>query len=73
MTGHSCYLQDLFVEPAQRGHGLGRALIEHVYAQAKARGCARVHWLTHETNLDAMKLYDCIADKPGFVQYRKNL
>ena len=67
----SCYLQDLFVEPSHRGHGLGRRLIEHVYAQAKARGCARVHWLTHETNTDAMKLYDRIADKSGFVQYRK--
>ncbi len=73
MTECSCYLQDLFVDPALRGHGLGRKLIEHVYAQAKARGCARVHWLTHETNLEAMQLYDRIADKPGFVQYRKAL
>jgi len=69
----SCYLQDLFVDPACRGQGLGRRLIEHVYAQAKARGCARVHWLTHETNHTAMQLYDRIADKPGFVQYRKAL
>ena len=73
LNGPSCYLQDLFVAPAQRGLGLGRLLIEHVYAQARARGCERVHWLTHETNLDAMKLYDRIADKPGFVQYRKSL
>lgn len=71
MKEHSCYLQDLFVAPELRGQGLGRRLIEHVYAQAKARGCARVHWLTHESNVDAMKLYDHIADKPGFVQYRK--
>jgi ribosomal protein S18 acetylase RimI-like enzyme len=71
MTQHSCYLQDLFVVPECRGQGLGRRLIEHVYVQARARGCARVHWLTHETNTDAMKLYDRIADKPGFVQYRK--
>jgi GNAT superfamily N-acetyltransferase len=71
MNDYSCCLQDLFVAPECRGQGLGRRLIEHVYAQAKARGCARVHWLTHETNLDAMKLYDRIADKPGFVQYRK--
>jgi GNAT superfamily N-acetyltransferase len=70
---HSCYLQDLFVAPGRRGLGLGRRLIEHVYTTAKARGCARVHWLTHETNTDAMKLYDRIADKPGFVQYRKAL
>jgi len=69
----SCYLQDLFVAPESRGLGLGRRLIEHVYAQAKGRGCARVHWLTHETNSDAMKLYDRIAEKSGFVQYRKAL
>ena len=73
MKERSCYLQDLFVEPGFRGQHLGRLLIEHVYAQAKARGCARVHWLTHESNLDAMKLYDRIADKPGFVHYRKAL
>jgi ribosomal protein S18 acetylase RimI-like enzyme len=73
MKDPSCYLQDLFVAPESRGQGLGRRLIEHVCAQAKARGCTRVHWLTHETNLDAMKLYDRIADKPGFVQYRMNL
>jgi ribosomal protein S18 acetylase RimI-like enzyme len=71
MKEPSCYLQDLFVAPECRGQGLGRRLIEHVYAQARARGCARVHWLTHETHTDAMKLYDRIADKPGFVQYRK--
>ena len=71
MKEFSCYLQDLFVAPECRGQGLGRQLIEHVYAQAKVRGCARVHWLTHETNTEAMKLYDRIADKPGFVQYRR--
>jgi ribosomal protein S18 acetylase RimI-like enzyme len=67
----SCYLQDLFVAPTHRGQHLGRKLIEHVYATAKARGCVKVHWLTHETNTEAMKLYDRIAEKPGFVQYRK--
>ena len=70
-TEPSCYLQDLFVEPAHRGQHLGRKLIEHVYAKAKARGCVKVHWLTHESNTEAMKLYDRIAEKPGFVQYRK--
>jgi GNAT superfamily N-acetyltransferase len=68
---HSCCLQDLFVAPECRGLGLGHRLIEHVYATDKARGCARVHWLTQETNAQAMKLCDRIADKPGFVQYRK--
>lgn len=71
--GHYCYLQDLFVDPATRGGGIGRTLIEHVYADAKARECSRVYWLTHETNTDAMQLYDRIGDRSGFVQYRKML
>ena len=72
-TGNYCYLQDLFVEPTLRGTGLGRALIEHVYAWAKEAGCSRVWWLTHESNTHAMLLYDRIADRSGFVQYRKLL
>ena len=72
-VGDYCYLQDLFVAPDARGCGLGRQLIEHVYAAARAAGCQRVYWLTHETNRDAMMLYDRIADRSGFVQYRKTL
>ncbi|MEK9719578.1 MAG: GNAT family N-acetyltransferase [Quisquiliibacterium sp.] len=72
-TGNYCYLQDLFVEPSLRGTGLGRALIEHVYAWAGKAGCSRVWWLTHESNAQAMLLYDRIADRSGFVQYRKLL
>jgi GNAT superfamily N-acetyltransferase len=70
---NSVYLQDLFTEASVRGQGVGRALIEHVYAQAKQLGAGKVHWLTHETNRQAMVLYDQVAEKPGFVQYRKNL
>jgi GNAT superfamily N-acetyltransferase len=70
---NSLYLQDLYAAPELRGLGVGRALIEHVYARAPELGCGKVHWLTHETNLPAMQLYDRIAEKPGFVQYRKNL
>ena len=51
--------------------GVGRALIQHVYAAALEVGASRVHWLTHESNSDAMLLYDRIADKSGFIQYRK--
>jgi GNAT superfamily N-acetyltransferase len=69
--GNYCYLQDLFVAKEARGRGLGRALIEAVYRQAKADGASRVHWLTHETNTQARSLYDTLADRPGFIQYRK--
>ncbi|CCJ47549.1 GNAT family N-acetyltransferase [Bordetella parapertussis] len=72
-TGDYCYLQDLFVAPDVRSSGAGRALIEHVYADARAQGAARVYWLTHETNTDAMHLYDHIADRSGFLQYRNVL
>ena len=70
-AGDYVYLHDLFAAPELRGKGVGRALIDHVYAAAKAQGGSRVWWLTHETNTDAMHLYDKIADKSGFIQYRK--
>src|SRR6202051_1299875 len=69
--GNYCHLQDLFVAEGGRGHGVGRALIEAVYAKAKADGCSRVHWLTQTTNAQARILYDQLADVSGFMQYRK--
>jgi GNAT superfamily N-acetyltransferase len=71
--GNSCYLQDLFTVAAARGMGVGRALIEAVYAQAAQAGAARVYWQTHETNATAMQLYDKLADRSGFIVYRKML
>jgi GNAT superfamily N-acetyltransferase len=68
--GHYCYLQDLYVEEGLRGIGIGRALIAHVRAEAVTAGCSRLYWLTHETNTDAMLLYDRVAERSGFVQYR---
>ena len=64
-----CYLNDLYTIPAARGQGVGRALIEAVYAMAKARGCAKVHWLTHESNVTAQSLYNQLAVNEGFIQY----
>lgn len=72
-VGNYLYLQDLFVDPSMRGKGVGRGLIEHVYAEGTRRGCARVHWLTHETNTNARFLYDQLAEQPGFVQYTHTL
>ncbi|HLW91179.1 MAG TPA: GNAT family N-acetyltransferase [Roseiarcus sp.] len=72
-AGDYCYLQDLFVAPEARGGGVGRKLIEHVYQAAALEGCSRVHWLTHETNATARALYDRIAERSGFIQYRHKL
>ena len=69
----TCYLQDLFTNEAARGKGVGRALITGVYEQAKRAGSSRVYWQTHETNHRAMQLYDKVAERPGFVIYRKLL
>jgi len=70
-TGDYVYLQDLFVSPDQRGRGIGKALIQHVYAFAQEAGASRVWWLTQETNAQARVLYDQVADLTGFIQYRK--
>jgi GNAT superfamily N-acetyltransferase len=70
--GPTCYLQDLFTDESARGMGVGRALIEEVYRRAAQVGSSRVYWMTHETNATAIKLYDKVAEKSGFIVYRKN-
>ncbi|MBN8633042.1 MAG: GNAT family N-acetyltransferase [Rhodobacterales bacterium] len=64
-----CYLQDLFVDPAARGTGLGRKLIEAVYARADAAGSPAVYWLTQDFNHEARQLYDRIAKVTPFIRY----
>ena len=66
-----CYLEDLFVDPSHRGKGAGRALIEAVYREADAHQCTRTYWVTEETNATARALYDRMATKTSFVQYRR--
>jgi GNAT superfamily N-acetyltransferase len=68
---HYCYLEDLFVAPNLRAGGIGRALIEAVYREADARGCSRTYWMTQEFNYRARGLYDQMATKTPFVQYRR--
>ncbi|OYU49219.1 MAG: GNAT family N-acetyltransferase [Rhizobiales bacterium PAR1] len=68
-----CYLQDLFTVPEARGKGVGRKLIEHIYAEAEKNGWFRVYWQTHETNAEAQVLYNKLADRSGFIVYRKNM
>ncbi len=68
--GPYCYLQDLFTSEEARGKGVGKALIEAVTDRARAEGASRVYWLTHESNAPARRLYDKVAERPGFIQYR---
>lgn len=66
-----CYLEDLFVDPACRGGGAGRALIHAVYSAADERGATRVYWHTENTNARAQVLYNQVAVLTPFVQYRR--
>ena len=68
-----CYLQDLYTDETMRGGGIGRALIEAVYGKARAAGSERVYWQTHESNTLAMVLYNQVAERSGFLVYRKAL
>jgi ribosomal protein S18 acetylase RimI-like enzyme len=72
-VGDYCYLQDLFISKQARSSGVGGQLIDFVYAQARQAKCDRVHWLTHESNSSAMLLYERVAERSGFVQFRKRL
>ncbi|WP_118136677.1 GNAT family N-acetyltransferase [Oceanicella sp. SM1341] len=63
------YLNDLYVSEAARGTGAGRALIEHVYADADAHGAATVYWTTEEDNATARRLYDRIGTRTPFIKY----
>ncbi len=65
----TCYLQDLYTDPASRGQGIGRALIQAVYRQAQAAGIVRVYWHTHESNAAGRLLYDKLAQHLGFLVY----
>jgi GNAT superfamily N-acetyltransferase len=70
-VGDYCYLQDLFVADGMRGRGIGRQLIAAVEQAARDAGANRIHWLTQESNTDARALYDKVAQRSGFIQYRK--
>jgi GNAT superfamily N-acetyltransferase len=73
MIAPTCYLQDLFTAEQARGKGVGRALILAVYDRAKTDGSPRVYWQTHETNEAARKLYDRVAERSGFIVYRRDV
>ncbi|MAM60106.1 GNAT family N-acetyltransferase [Maritimibacter sp. UBA3975] len=66
-----CYLQDLYAEPEARGLGVGRALIEAVYAAADANNTPSVYWMTQEFNTTARTLYDRIGKLTPFIKYQR--
>lgn len=66
-----CYLQDLYADPEVRGQGVGRALIEAVYAAADAAGAPSVYWLTQDFNIEARRLYDRIGVLTPFIRYNR--
>lgn len=66
-----CYLQDLYTDPAFRGGGVGRALIEAVYEAADERGAPSVYWLTQDFNATARVLYDRVATLTPFIKYQR--
>lgn len=66
-----CYLQDLYVAPEARGTGLGRALIETVYAAADTAKAPSVYWLTQDFNHEARQLYDRVARLSPFIRYNR--
>ncbi len=68
-VANTCYLQDLYVDESLRGTGLGRALIEAVYARADAAGCSKVYWHTQEFNAVGRRLYDRVASLTPFIVY----
>ena len=57
--------------PDRRGSGIGRNLIAAVEDAARRAGASRIHWLTKEENVAARGLYDQVAERSGFIQYRK--
>jgi GNAT superfamily N-acetyltransferase len=68
-----CYLQDLFTASEMRGLGVGRHLIEGVYAKARLAGSSRVYWQTHMDNAAGRALYDKVARHLGFIVYAHEL
>ena len=72
-TAPICYLEDLFVDPAARGRGIGRALIQDLVDLARKRGWSRLYWHTQASNAAARKLYDSFVRADDFVRYRMNL
>ena len=58
------YLEDLYVHPAYRRHGIARALMTHLKAIARERGCGRLNWVVQRHNANAVKFYESLGAEP---------
>jgi GNAT superfamily N-acetyltransferase len=61
---HGIYLEDLFVRPAFRGHGIGRALLRHLARRCRAEGLARLEWWVLDWNEPALRFYRSLGAVP---------
>lgn len=66
------YLEDLYVRPQYRGHGIGKALLVHLAGLAVERGCGRMEWSVLDWNSRAIEFYESLGAKPvdGWTVYR---
>jgi GNAT superfamily N-acetyltransferase len=64
-----CQLEDLYVAPAARGHGLGTALVEWLRNAMRAEGWARLQWATGRGNAEARQLFDRFAHADDVTRY----
>jgi GNAT superfamily N-acetyltransferase len=71
--GYYCYLEDLYVADEARRKGVAKALIQAVRKAANENNCERLYWVTGESNTVAKALYDKIAEKTEYFQYRLSL
>ena len=68
-----CYLEDLYVDEAARGSGVGRALIENLAGRGREAGWHRLYWNTARDNAVAQRLYNKLAERTGWVRYDLDL
>lgn len=70
-AGPSWFLDDLYVDPAHRGRGIARSLIEACETTAHAAGGGTLRWITAADNSTAQRLYDRIATRTSWVTYER--
>jgi GNAT superfamily N-acetyltransferase len=69
---HGIYLEDLYVQPAHRGRGLGRGLLAALAEESCRRGFARLEWSVLDWNMTAIKFYESLGARPmdGWTTFR---